>query len=106
MIVESGSLGYLCDTDTATVKCHVADQCLAQVFGDERRSPDLIGLVSVCVCGGGGGLIGWQGPRSCRARNRETQSKDPWLRFRQITPFQTQQVLCQPSIYAKVSEKR
>ena len=37
--------------------------------------------------GGGGShrLALCQGPRSCRARNRETQSKDPWLRFRQKT---------------------
>ena len=46
------------------------------------------------IQGGSHRLALCQGPRSRRARNRETQSKDPWLRFRQITPFQTQQVLC------------
>ena len=46
------------------------------------------------------------GPRSCRARNRKPQSKDPWLRFRQITPFLNPTVFVLTSIYAKVSEKR
>ena len=31
----------------AAVKCHVADQCLAQVSGHERRLRDLIGLVLI-----------------------------------------------------------
>ena len=32
-----------------------------------------------------------QGQRSLSAKNRKTQSKDPKLRFPQITPFQPQQ---------------
>ena len=59
---------------------------------------------TVNIQGGSHRLALCQGPRSCRARNRKTQSKDPWLRFRQITPFQTIFVLT--SIYTKVSEKR
>ena len=54
----------------------VAEQCLTHL--GVREATDLIGLVS--VSGGGGGshrLALCQGPRSCRARNRETQSKDP-----------------------------
>ena len=49
----------LVDNDLATVKCHVAEQCLAQVSGYERRSTDLIGLVSVSVIKIQGVLIGW-----------------------------------------------
>ena len=41
----------------ATVKCYVADQCLAQVSGYERT--DLIGLVSVSVIKIQGVVIGW-----------------------------------------------
>ena len=71
-IVESVRLGYFCDS-----KCHVAEQCLAHL--GVREATDLIGLVSVSGGGGGGShrLALCQGPRSCRARNRETQSKDP-----------------------------
>ena len=41
----------------ATVKCHVAEQCLAHL--GVREATDLIGLVSVSGGGGGGVLIGW-----------------------------------------------
>ena len=35
-----------------------------------------------------------QGQRSCRAKNRNIQSKELYLRFPQITPFQPQQFRC------------
>ena len=38
----------------ATVKCHVAEQCLAHLVLGVREAADLIGLVSVSGGGGGG----------------------------------------------------